>query len=218
MPPRFQPILDSSESIKKPLLQAIEAIAEGSSRTGEVKKQGDQFIKAAGLKGKPLSEFAAKVSIIGRSGSLRATQRGLENLLVDWSATNDSIARERLGRLKDLVRAKAGHAGTNQNLITRPDILCALKISDAGDLLPCKSELTNVDSIVKREQLSNALERIESATMPVLIHAAGGVGKTVFLESLKHELEKTNEVVFFDCFGGGSYRSPEFARHQPNKA
>lgn len=209
--------LITNQPIYEPLLQAIEAIARGSSRTGEVKKQGDQFIKAAGLKGKPLSEFAAKVRIIGCSGNLRVTRKELENLIIDWSATNDPIARERLGRIKDLVREKAGYAGTDQNLITRPDILGALKIGDADDLLPCKSRLTNVGPVVKREQLSNALERIESATMPVLIHAAGGVGKTVFLESLERKLEKANEVVFFDCFGGGTYRSFEDARHQPKQ-
>lgn len=201
----------------KPLIEAIDAIATGSFRTGEVKKQGDQFIAAAGLKGKSLAEFAAKVSIIGRSGNLQATKEELENLLVDWSATNDPIARERLSRLKDLVRDKAGYAGTNQNLITRPDILAALKVGDADDLLPCKPRLKDVGPVVEREQLLNALERIESTTMPVLIHAAGGVGKTVFLENLGRKLQETSEVVFFDCFGGGAYRALDDARHQPKQ-
>ena len=71
--------------------------------------------------------------------------------------------------------------------------------------------------VVEREQISDVLERIKTATTPVLIHAAGGVGKTVFMESLKHRLEDTSEVVFFDCFGGGTYRSPHNARHQPEQ-
>ena len=181
------------------------------------RSKGDQFIKAAGLKEKPLAEFASKVSIIGRSGSLRATKDELDNLLVDWSATSDPIARERLGRLKDLVREKAGYAGTNQNLITRPDILAALKVGDAGDLLPCEVRLVDVGPVVQREQLSDARTLIEDATKPVLIHAAGGVGKTVFMESLERKLEETSEVVFFDCFGGGAYRSLDDARHQPKQ-
>jgi len=209
--------LITNQPVYKPLIEAIEAIAKGSSRTGEVKKQGDQFIKTAGLTGSPLAEFAAKVSVIGRSGSLRATKDELENLLVDWSATNEPIAGERLGRLKDLVREKAGYAGTNQNLITRPDLLAALKVSDAADLLPCKSRLVDVGPVVEREQLSDALERIETATLPVLIHAAGGVGKTVFMESLEQKLQETSAVVFFDCFGGGAYRSLDDARHQPKQ-
>ena len=85
------------------------------------------------------------------------------------------------------------------------------------DLLPCEPRLIDVGSVVEREQLSEALERIENATKPVLIHAAGGVGKTVFMESLECRLEETSEVVFFDCFGGGVYRSLEDARHQPKQ-
>ena len=209
--------LITNQPVYKYLIEAIGAIAQGSPRTGETKKQSDQFIKAAGLKGKPLAEFASKVSIIGRAGSLRATKDELENLLVDWSATSDPIARERLGRLRELVREKAGYAGTNRNLITRPDILAALKVGDAEDLLPCEARLVDVGPVVEREQLSEALTLIEAATTPVLIHAAGGVGKTVFMESLERKLEETSEVVFFDCFGGGAYRSLDDARHLPKQ-
>ena len=203
----------TNQPVYKPLVEAIDAIATGASRTGEVKKQGDQFIAAAGLRGRSLSDFAAKLSIIGRSGSLRATKDDLESLLVDWSATTDPLARERLGRLRDLVREKAGYAGTNQNLIRRPDLLAALKVSDAADLLPCEPRLVDVGPVVEREQLSDALDQIKSAALPVLIHAAGGVGKTVFIKSLEQELLETSQVVFFDCFGGGAYRSLHDARH-----
>ena len=85
------------------------------------------------------------------------------------------------------------------------------------DLLPCEPRLIDVGSVVEREQLSEALERIENATKPVVIHAASGVGKTVFMKSLECQLGETSEVVFFDCFGGGAYRSLEDARHQPKQ-
>lgn len=209
--------LITNQPIYKPLIAAVEAIANGSSRTGEAKRQADQFITAAGLKGKSLAEFAAKVKFVGRSVNLQKTKDELENLLVDWSGSNDPIAGERLGRLKDLIKKKAGYAGTNQNLITRPDILAALKVSDADDLLPCQPHLVDVGPVVVREQLSEALDRIENSTTPALIHAAGGVGKTVFMESLARRLEETNKVVFFDCFGGGAYRSLDDSRHQPKQ-
>lgn len=209
--------LITNQPVYKYLTEAIHAIAQGSPRTGDTNKQSDQFIYAAGLKGKSLAEFASKLSIIGRVGSLRVTKDELDNLLVDWSATSDPIARERLGRLKDLVREKAGYVGTSQNLITRPDILAALKVGDADDLLPCESRLVDVGPVVQREQLSDALTLINTATKPVLIHATGGAGKTVFMEGLERKLEETSEVVFFDCFGGGAYRSLDDARHQPKQ-
>ena len=50
-----------------------------------------------------------------------------------------------------------------------------------------------------------------------MVKATGGVGKTVFLERLASKLGSYHEVVFFDCFGGGAYRSPQDGRHLPQK-
>ena len=51
----------------------------------------------------------------------------------------------------------------------------------------------------------------------MVVKATGGVGKTVFLETLATKLGSSHEVVFFDCFGGGAYRSPQDGRHLPQK-
>ncbi|MCK4394018.1 NACHT domain-containing protein [Candidatus Bipolaricaulota bacterium] len=207
--------LITNQPIYEPLLLAIDAIAQGLPRTGEIEKQAKQFETAAGLDGAPLAAFAAKCTVLGRCGSLRVTKDELANLLVDWSATNDPIAAARLGQLKDLVREKAGYAGTNQNLITRPDILARLRIGDPDDLLPCKPALTDVGAVVEREQLADAVALIPSLSVPLLVHGVGGVGKTVFMSSLAARLVDHHEVLFFDCFGGGAYRSLEDARHLP---
>lgn len=210
--------LITNQSIYEPLLQAVEAIAKGTPRSGDVEKQAKQFRAAASLSGGPLAAFAAKCKLIGRSGSLPATKDELASLLVDWSATNDDpIASARLGRLKELVREKAGYAGTSQNLITRTDILAALNVGDPLDLLPCAPALSDVGEVVEREQLADAVALTQTVPVPLLIHAAGGVGKTVFMESLATKLRERCEVVFFDCFGGGAYRSPEDARHLPKR-
>lgn len=51
----------------------------------------------------------------------------------------------------------------------------------------------------------------------MLVHGDGGIGKTVFLDSLAAALSDDHEIVFFDCFGGGRYRAAEDARHLPNR-
>lgn len=210
--------LITNQTISDELLQAICAIATGRSCSGGVKKQASQIKKASGLTGQSLATFAKKLKIIGRSGSLSRTKNELASLLVNWSASGrDSIAEARLGKLKDLVRDKAGHAGTDHNLITRTDILAALQIGDPKDLLPCEPALVNVDKVLDRAQLTDALMRLENMSAPLLIHATGGVGKTVFMDTLATEIAQDNEVVFFDCFGGGAYRSPEDARHLPKR-
>ena len=209
--------LVTNQPISYSLLKAIEATATGSSVSGDVKAQAEQFKTASGLSGKPLAAFARKLNIIGRSASLPQTKDELASLLVDWSATNDSIAAVRLGKLRDLVRNKAGYAGTNRNLIRRTDVLAALQISDPKDLLPCEAALVDVGKVLERAQLGEAVSRIGGMSTPLLIHATGGAGKTVFMDSLASKIATDHEVVFFDCFGGGAYRSPEDARHLPKR-
>ncbi len=209
--------LITNQPIYEPLLQAIEAIASSWSVTGDVKKQAEQFKAATGLDGKTVAAFAAKCRLIGRSGSLPETKSELTSLLVDWSATSDPIATARLGKLRNLVREKAGSKYENENLITRTDLLAALEIGDPKDLLPCKTSLADVGEILERGQLADAIALLPKLSTPLLVHAAGGVGKTVFMNSLAAKLCEDFEVVFFDCFGGGDYRSPEDARHLPRR-
>ena len=49
-----------------------------------------------------------------------------------------------------------------------------------------------------------------------MVAGKGGVGKTVFVESLAATMSHAYEIVVFDCFGGGAYRSPNQARHLPS--
>ena len=209
--------LITNRPIFGPFRQAVEALAKGMSQTGESASQLQQLKATSGLNGASLAAFAAKLKLVGLSGSLSANKNELTGLIVDWSWNSDSVAGVRLGQLRQMVRDKAGDAGAQDNLIRRTDILAALGIADADDLLPCKPAISDVGKIIDREQLSSALAEIEQLTMPLLIHAAGGIGKTVFMDSLASKLLKDKEIVFFDCFGGGAYRSPSDARHLAKK-
>ena len=210
---RFQ--LVTNRPIYPPLTQAIRQLAAGKRLSGQAEGQAKQFGGTAGLDGKLLAAFASKCQISGLSGSLIDSKRGLSMLLVDWSATPDTLATARLGKMREMVRIKAGYAGTDRNVIRDTDVLAALEIPDKEELLPCPASLAEVGEVVEREQLPDAVALIPTLSKPLLIHAAGGVGKTVFMESLAKDLEDRYEVVFFDCFGGGAYRSPKDARHLP---
>ncbi len=197
--------------------QAITCIADSQPLKGEVKKQADQFEKACGLSGKQLVEFAGKFRITGQAGSLSSSKLVLSRTIVDWSGASDATARARLGTLKQMVRDKAGSAGTDKNVIRWVDVLAALDVQDKADLFPCPTSFPEIGPIVEREQLGKVLSLIPQLDKPLLIHAAGGIGKTVFLESLAKSLSEQHEVVLFDCFGGGSYRAPDDARHLPKR-
>lgn len=200
------------------LEEAIIGIAKKKPMTEDVKKQADQFKAACGLDGAALVEFASKCRVTGVAGSLAENKRDLARTLVDWSpAADDPMARARLGGMKQLLRDKAGSAGENRNVIRLTDVLDALEVQDEKDLFPCPASFPDVGDVVEREQLAEAIALIPKLDKPLLIHAAGGVGKTVFLESLAKAISDRHEVILFDCFGGGAYRAPEDSRHLPKR-
>ncbi|MBU3002772.1 NACHT domain-containing protein [Paraglaciecola arctica] len=209
--------LVTNRPIYPALEDAVRFIAEGKPLIGENKKQADQFTMACGLKGKELKDFAKRVSFSGFSGSLEDNKRSLSKTLADWSAGRDPMSRAYLEGMKQLLRDKAGTEGERNNVIKLVDVLDRLEVNKE-DLFPCPESFPEVGQIVKREQLANAIKLIDKTRDPFLIHAAGGVGKTVFLQSITEHYSKDHEVVLFDCFGGGAYRAPEDARHLPKRA
>jgi len=209
--------LITNRPVAREFREAIDSMAAGEQPKANAKKQATQFAVACGFKEKELAQFARKVKITGLAGNLRQNKQRLSRVLADWSVAPDAIARARLGNLRQLLRDKAGLAGEGQNVITRTDVLDALELQSAGDLLPCPTSFPEVGHVVKREQLSTVVDRIPKLDKPFLIHADGGVGKTVFLQSLAAILSETHETILFDCFGGGAYRAPEDARHLPKR-
>ena len=126
------------------------------------------------------------------------------------------MARARLGDLRKLVRDKAGFAGQDDHLILKVDVLAALDIAEEDDLLPTPQAFLDVGDVVERVQLQDFIDRLGTSGC-WLIHATGGVGKTVFVQSIASKLAATDEVILFDCFGGGAYRSPVDGRHRPER-
>jgi NACHT domain-containing protein len=212
---RFE--LITNRAIDPALFGAIKGISTGSQVRGDAAKQAKQFKSASGLRGKELATFAEMISIVGLAGSLRHTKQAVSRTLVDWSAAPDALSRARLGNLKQLVRDKAGSAGRGNNLITETDVLAALELQEPEDLLPCPDSFPRIGPVVIREQLKEVINLIPTLQKPLLIHADGGVGKTVFMQSLAKIMSRDHQVVLFDCFGGGAYRAPEDARHLPKR-
>jgi hypothetical protein len=150
---------------------------------------------------------AAEKHIQGQSNLLR-------RMLTDWSPGADPSARVRLFGLQELMTRKAGPGGQHNNLVKREDVLDALDC-EPEDLFPADTRFIDVGVVVERVDLNAVEDLVKSSALPVFIHADGGVGKTVFIQSLAARLSSEFEVVVFDCFGGGAYRSEDQARHLP---
>ena len=208
---KFQYI--TNRPISSDLNKTISNIANGTKNAGKYLKIENQLKTSSKLKGSQLKEFASICEFLSYMKLLTVSKNDLENTLISLSATSDSIASSRLGKIKDLVRDKAGTSGDGENIIDRTDVFSALNVRDINELLPCPEVLSDWGDTLTREQSEDAIKAIDNSAKSILIHAAGGVGKTVFMKSLAEKFSESHEVIFFDSFGGGSYRSLEDARH-----
>lgn len=212
---RFE--LVTNRPILTELYDAIAGMIAGAALRGTVKDQADQIQAACKLQGKDLAEFVYRLHFTGVRGDLRESKNRLAIALADWSAARDPLARVRLNSIRELARDKANLANQNRNVISRADVLTALELQDENDLLPCPACFPNVGPVLERSQLSEVVAKIPLLDSPLVIHADGGVGKTVFMNSIASRLANAHEIVLFDCFGMGQYRAPGDARHLPRK-
>lgn len=160
------------------------------------------------------SRLFSRMAFRAREKSVASLDNALRRTLTDWSAGADSEARLRLHGLQDLVLNKAGPNGQGKNLIRREDVLDAFDC-EPEDLFPADTRFIDVGAVVERAELSTVSDLVKASELPVFVHAEGGVGKTVFVQSLAARVANEFEVVVFDCFGGGSYRSDNHSRHLP---
>jgi hypothetical protein len=212
---RFE--LVTNRPIEPALVEAIQGLAAQGPLKGEAKAQAKQVADACKLAGKDLAEFAARLEMIGLTGDLRESKQQLALTLVDWSDARDHMARRRLADIRDMARDKAGLIKQHRNVIVRTDVLAALHLTSDRDLLPAPASFPPIGKVVDRVQLEDAVNRIPQLTRPLVVHAEGGFGKTVFMNSLAARLGDQHETILFDCFGMGQYRASDDSRHLPSR-
>lgn len=121
-------------------------------------------------------------------------------------------------QLKELVTQKALPESANNPSITRLDVLRALK-TDESRLFPAPCLIRELEKAVPREQESELFRAIMQASgIPIIVHAAGGVGKSVFATRIKSGLPIGSSSVLYDCFGNGQYRNASGYRHRHKDA
>lgn len=102
--------------------------------------------------------------------------------------------------------------------INREDVLMRFGITSEKELYPAPAKWDMIDNIIERKQHSILLKSIAESSHPVIIHAAGGVGKSVFCRQLINSLPKGSLGIAYDCFGAGSYRNRSESRHKHRDA
>lgn len=102
--------------------------------------------------------------------------------------------------------------------IDREDVLKRFGVTSERELYPAPPEFENLKQVIPRKQNEELLNRIINSTMPVIVHAEGGVGKSVFARQIVDSLPLDSFGIVYDSFGGGRYRNRSEPRHRHRDA
>lgn len=127
-----------------------------------------------------------------------------------------SIDSPQINNLISLVQEKVLPDSNGE--IKQEDVLKRFGITSKRDLYPAPAVWEQLGSTIKREQHETLINDINSSQFPVIVHAAGGVGKSVFCRQFIHSLPSGSVGISYDCFGAGSYRNRSESRHRHRDA
>ena len=97
--------------------------------------------------------------------------------------------------------------------IVREQVLQKFGITSERELYPAPPRWENDAVIIPRNQYEELRNEILTKAGPFIVHAAGGVGKSVFCRYLSANLEDGSLAIAYDCFGAGDYRNRSTLRH-----
>ncbi|WCM24690.1 NACHT domain-containing protein [Paraburkholderia bryophila] len=120
-------------------------------------------------------------------------------------------------QLKELITRKATSEFAADPTIRRHDVLRALKVTEI-DLLPAPCLIVAPADMMSREQEAEVRESLLAAKHPIVLHADGGVGKSVLASRLAASMPGGSVAVLYDCFGDGLYRNALNFRHRHRDA
>jgi hypothetical protein len=98
-------------------------------------------------------------------------------------------------------------------VMTTGAVLAALG-APRDQLLPAPSLLQTPETVVPVPQAAEIARRLASSQGPMVVHAAGGVGKSVLASQLAGFLPDGSVYLVYDCFALGGYRRSSSPRHE----
>lgn len=196
---------------------AIAATIAGSKVGGDVGRQAQQIADALEDYPHQSVELLRRLELVGSKGSLVDAERMISATLAAWSEPGDPDAEKRLLKLRNLIRIKAGPGSEADKRVDRVAVLAELEVEHEDRLYPTPDAFPEVEDVVQRAVLAEILAQARQFGPPLIVHAAGGMGKTVLMQGLADQLRADGPVVLFDGFGAGRWRDPADGRHLPER-
>ncbi|MCP4614280.1 MAG: ATP-binding protein [Planctomycetes bacterium] len=208
----------TNRSISDSFKRHVFEIAKGGKalrKDGKENKRVQGTIeKYTKLKGRHLQTFCALLKFADGEGDYNAQRHELHAEISQLLA--GTVDNPQIDSITALVQEKA--LPNSDGRIVREDILKRFGVTSERDLFPAPPEFEQLDNAIPRKQYETLLGHILNASTPIIIHAAGGVGKSIFARQIVDSLPIGSLGVVYDCFGGGRYRNRSEPRHRHRDA
>lgn len=170
--------------------------------------------KYTNLKREHLKAFCASLRFADGEGDYNAQKYELHSEISQLLA--GTVDNPLIDSIAALVQEKA--LPNSNGRIVREDILKRFGVTSERDLYPAPPEFEKLDNTIPRKQHQDILDYILNASTPIIIHATGGVGKSVFARQIAQSFPIGSLGIVYDCFGGGRYRNRSEPRHRHRDA
>ncbi|MBS1595814.1 MAG: ATP-binding protein [Bacteroidetes bacterium] len=189
----------------------LSGIATGGSFTPGFK---DTIESYTGLNGVDLQDFCSLIHLQDGEGNYAVQKEELRVELAQLIA--GSLENAQVENLVALVQERV--LPDSDGMINREDVLNRFGITSERDLYPAPAVWEKAPNLIVREQHESLNKSIDDSTVSVIVHASGGVGKSVFCRQLVNSLPEGSLGIAYDCFGAGSYRNRSEPRHRHRDA
>jgi len=214
LPPTFCFVANRPVSAR--VKAAIAALARGEKAP---KKIAANLRRATKLNGDALSAFCSGISFADNEGDYivqkQKLRQEIRQLIAGFVDSPETLNLVDLVEDRALPKSEDGAVGGR---IYPEDVLQRLGVDSPRHLFPAPSQIERLPDAIRREQHDDLLAAISRASEPLIVHAAGGVGKSVVACQLAESLPLGSLGIVYDCFGAGKYRNESEPRHRPYDA
>jgi len=176
---------------------------------------GNTIEKYTGLFGPQLKSFCECLELVDGESDYHDQRYELQLQVAQLVAGGASDSY--IDSIIALVREHALPGKKGQSIVCE-DVLKRFGVTSRRELFPAPPVLEEISSPIIRQQHDDLLEQIVDSSTPVVIHASGGIGKSVTARQLAGSLPNGSLGVIFDCFAAGEYRNPSVPRHRHRDA
>jgi hypothetical protein len=207
---RIRFIVLTNRAVDTDLINNISLLGKSESVT---KRFRGTIEKYTGLQGGQLSSFCEMLEFQG-AGNYVVQREELRTEIAQLLA--GTVDNPQIENLIALIQQKVLPDASNE--VLKEEVLQKFGITFEKELYPAPAIWEKENLIISRQQHQIIKDKILQQTGPFIIHAGGGVGKSVFTRQLVAALDEGSVAIAYDCFGAGSYRNRSTTRHRHKDA